>query len=88
MTVDELQKVSEGLGWIAGRLLDCPDYKPEAVTAGTYCSIARLIVDELAVHLVRGVEPYEALTKTARGELLLTASQSTLMKILAANPKG
>ncbi|MDO8447988.1 MAG: hypothetical protein Q7T10_04195 [Rhodoferax sp.] len=86
MNVDELQKVSEGLGWIADRLANLPEHKIDAVTSAMYCQLARLVVDELAHHLAHGVEPYEALRRTAVGEMPLTESQATLIKILAAKP--
>ena len=88
MKVDELQKVSEGLSWVINRLASLPEHKDEASEAFLHCSYARLVVDELAHHLAHGVEPYEALRRTAVGEMPLSESQSILVKILAAKPKA
>ena len=86
MNADELMKVSDGLGWIVERLNELPEDKKDAVEASLYCSAARLVVMELVHHLVSGVEPYEALRRTAVGELNLCESQKTLWKVFTAKP--
>ena len=72
MNADELLKVSEGLCWVTARLGDMPEEKQEALAAMAACTMANLVVVELAHHLAHGVEPYEVC-----GELQLALSQST-----------
>lgn len=86
MNVDELLKVSDGLSWVSDRLSDLPENKTEAITAVLYCQMARLVVVELAHHLLNGIEPYEALRRTAAGELPISDQQMVMMKILTAKP--
>lgn len=86
MNADELLKVSDGLKWIADRLADLPENKTEAITAVLYCQMARLVVIELAHHLLHGIEPYEALRRTAVGDLPISDQQMVIMKILTAKP--
>ena len=78
MNYEELVKVCEVLGWVAGRLRELPEQREDALQAEVICERARLVVGELAVHLSKGVEPYEALRRTAAGELPLSEHQKVL----------
>lgn len=87
MTVDELLKVSEGLSWVSARLAALPENRDEAVQASLMCAMANVVVSELAKHLSEGVEPYEALRRTAIGDLAVPESTAALMKMLGARPE-
>ena len=87
MNADELLKVSEGLCWVTARLGDMPEEKQEALAAMAACTMANLVVVELAHHLAHGVEPYEALRRAAIGTLPVNESTTTMMKIFLAKPK-
>ena len=85
MTVDELEKVTDGLAWVSGQLLelDLPEHKAEAAAASMQISMVNMMVSQLALHLVHGVESREAFRRMATGETLLTESQVSIRTPLA-----
>ena len=87
MNVDELVKLDDGLKWLAERFSALPEHREKSMEISLMCSYVRLVVGELSSHLVKGVEPYEALCNTALGILPVEESKATLIKILAAKPK-
>ena len=87
MTPTELVNVVDGLNWVSGRLRELPEDRDDAMFASLSCSLASLVVAELAKQLFDGVEPYEALRRAAVGAMAAPESDVTTWKILAARPK-
>lgn len=87
MNVDELLKLDDGLKWLAERFSALPEHREKAMEISLMCSYVRLVAGELASHLAKGVEPYEALCNTALGVLPVEESKATLLKILIAKPE-
>ncbi len=83
MNSKELVEVSRGLMWVAEQMAELPEEREQATRSMMVCSLAALIVNELAYHLEQGSEPYDAVLKTARGEYQLTDEQQMLWNILA-----
>jgi hypothetical protein len=82
LNVDQLLAASDVLGWMSDRLSDLPENKEEGVVASLQCLLGRTIILQLAKHLQDGVEPYEALRRTAIGDLPLTQRQKDLWNTL------
>ena len=59
-----------------------PEDRQKAIEAALFLSLAGNYLSELAVHIHNGVDLYDAVLNTARGELQLTDAQQTLIKIL------
>jgi len=83
MNSKQLADVSRGLMWVAEQMADLPEEREQATRSMMVCSLAALIVNELAYHLDQGSEPYDAVLRTARGEYQLTDEQQILWKILS-----
>ena len=87
MNAEELVKISDGLGWIVERITSMPDKTEDAAIAAMACAQAQLIVTELAVHLSRGVDPYETLKLASVGVLPASPEKVTMLKIFSSRPK-
>ncbi len=86
MNIEDLLKCSAVLSAVGSNFAAIPGNE-KAGEAAAYFSIVNSYVAELAHHLSNGVDAFDALERTANGELTLKPSQSTLFKILAAKPK-
>ena len=85
---DQLINTSETLSALFQRFVDLPEHRDDAMQAALCCVQASLIVSELAHHLVHGVEPYEALRRTAVGELAIPPAKATMFALLATISKN
>lgn len=88
MEQKSLHSTADTLGLLAQNFAGMPTEKERAVQLGLWLVMAQAIVVELASHLSRGLEPYEAMEATARGELKLPDSTATLFHLLTAKPKS
>jgi antirestriction protein ArdC len=64
-------------------LKELPEAREDALSASLHCTIANMIVVELAKHLAEGVEPYDALRLAAIGSLPLRPSKGETLRLLA-----
>jgi hypothetical protein len=86
MKVDSLLAASETLMALGERFRELPEQREDAMQAALWCGLAANIASELALHLSRGVDPYEALLKTAQGTELLSPQKATLITLLSRLP--
>jgi hypothetical protein len=84
VNVEELLTASDVLLKVAERLRELPEHREEAVAACLHLQLASLVVGELAYHLQRGVEPYEAMRRTAVGEMPIPPEKATMLRLLTA----
>lgn len=71
------------LDWLSVKLKELPEARPDALTASLHCTIANMVIVELAKHLSDGVEPYEALRLAAVGSLTIRPEKSEILRLLA-----
>ncbi|NRF70356.1 hypothetical protein HLB44_25430 [Aquincola sp. S2] len=71
-TLERLAAAADVLSWLGNRASLLPDDQPNGVTMGLQLTLAASYLVEYQRHLVDGMEPYDALLATARGELRLT----------------
>lgn len=78
----QLLEAAEVLDWISVRLKELPEARPDALTASLHCTMANMVVVELARHLKDGVDPYEALRLAAVGSLKFRPERSEILRLL------
>ncbi len=83
-----LDVTAETLGQLVKSFADMPTEKAGALRCAQKLLMAQAIVIELARHLADGIEPYDAMEATARGELSLPEPAATVFGLLTAKPKG
>ena len=88
MEQTRLQAAADTLGQLAQNFASMPTEKERAAEAGLYLVLAQAILTELAMHLSRGLDHYEAMEATARGELKFPDSAATVLRLMAAKPES
>lgn len=78
-TLDRLSATVETLRWLSDRAGDLPEDSAKGVVMALQFTVSGLYIAELQKHMVDGMEPYDALLATVRGELQLTQSQRDLL---------
>ncbi len=86
MNIEQLQICADVLGELSRDFTALPTEHTNGKEAGLYCAMTRLIVLELAKHIVDGMEPYDAMVATANGELEIPEQSTVMLKILTAKP--
>lgn len=86
--IERLLAASQTCSELGQRLVELPEAREEAMQAGLVCSMASLIMSEMAKHLADGAEPYEALRRTALGELSIPPEKATALRVVAGLPKS
>ena len=71
MEANKLIEAAELLGEIATNFRNMPEEQQKTVEACLHIQMAQLYLVELASHLLRGAEPYDAMLMAARGEMEL-----------------
>lgn len=87
MNVDQLLECGRVLGLVAKNFSNLPTEAEKAANAALTLATAQIVITELASHLARGVDPYEAMEATARGELELAEPAATVFALLTAKPR-
>jgi hypothetical protein len=82
MNSKQLLEAAKVLDWVSVRLKELPEARPDALTASLHCTMANMIVVELARHLSDGVDPYEALRLAAVGSLTIRPQKSEILRLL------
>lgn len=83
MNSEQLLNAADALAWVSLRLKELPESREDALSASLHCTIANMIVVELAKHLAEGVDPYEALRLSAIGSLPLRPDKGETLRLLA-----
>jgi hypothetical protein len=86
--IDRLTVAVDTLGEVGQLAIDLPEEREKAVEMALHMTVVRLYLTELASHLVKGMEPYDAVLAAAKGEMKLPESPAlTTLNLLRANPK-
>lgn len=83
MNSKQLLEAADVLDWVSVRLKELPEARGDALTASLHCTIANMIVVELARHLSDGVDPYDALRRAAVGSLTIRPEKGEVLRLLA-----
>lgn len=86
MNIQQLEDCAAVLGEMSKNFIDIPSESTKTLEAGLSCQMAQLYVLELAAHLTKGMEPFDAYVATANGELEIPESKALMLSILAAKP--
>ena len=88
MNADQAGKAREFLEWMSEAAAALPEDKDEAMQMALTLGTAALYVAQFELEMLKGADPYDALTATARGErkINLTPSQQTVLRLLMARP--
>lgn len=82
MDLNRITDAAEAIGWLSEQAGTPGELASERLQMATLLTIARSYLVEYSVHVVRGMEPYDALVATARGDLKLSESQQDLLRAL------
>ena len=83
MNPEQLLNAADALAWISVRLKELPEAREDALSAALHCTIANMVVVELAKHISEGVEPYDALRLAAIGSLPARPKKDETIRYLA-----
>ena len=82
MTDDDLARAGEVLSEFGAHVGNLPEERADAAFMLGVLSMAHSYLIEYRVHIHRGLEPYDALLATAKGQLDLTQQQKDLWRAL------
>lgn len=88
MDIEKLQTCADVLGQMSTNLTALPTDTADALKAGIFCQMAQSYVLEFAKHMLDGMEPYDALVSTARGDLVIPEEKTILFRVLSAKPQS
>ncbi len=87
MKLEKILQAIDVLQWLGQRAGELPDSKDKGVQMHLQMQMASLYLLEYAKHLHDGMEAYDALLATARGEMELPDSpQLSVFKLLIPRP--
>lgn len=86
MNEDQIAAASDALGWLIEQSSAPGEEGQKRAEMTLHLIMARTYLTDYCVHISRGMEPYDALMATARGELALSPSQRDLARALI--PRG
>lgn len=87
MTPEKLLAAVDTITEVTNVFSSYPEDRAKAVEAQLFLTMANNYLIELAHHVSKGVEPYDAVMKTLHGELPISDSQQTLLKIFSSQGK-
>jgi hypothetical protein len=87
MNVDQLLACADVLGQMSANFSAMPSDNTKALEAGLYCLNAQSLIVEYASHLSSGMEPFDAMEATVRGELAMPESKAVVFAVLTAKPQ-
>jgi len=82
MNIDQVLADGNTLSWLSEQALTPGEARGQRLQMAAVLLVAHGYLVEYASHLARGVEPYDALMATVRGELKLSDSHRDLLKTL------
>ena len=83
MNIDQVLAAGNTLSWLSEQALTPGESRDERLQMAAVLLVAHGYLVEYASHLAKGMEPYDALISTVRGELQLSDSQKVLVQVLA-----
>ena len=88
MNLDELQTCANVLGQLADFFLSMPDNedKVKAIECSCHCRLVQNYVLELQHHLVSGLDAFDAMEATVKGETKPPVSEATWDVLRAIRP--
>lgn len=72
MTHDQILQCVDVLNELTKHLAELPEEQSKALAAGCQLAIAATYLTEMGAHMAQGMEPYDALVASLRGELRLS----------------
>lgn len=88
MNIQELQACADVLGKMYANFSKMPSDNTKALEAGMHCLYAQSLIAEYASHISAGMEPFDAMDATVKGELKIPEPQAIVLKVLSAKPKN
>ena len=88
MISEDLLRATDALGWVVGRLIELPEAQLDALSAATACTLARVVLVELAEGIHAGMDPYDALVRSAKTRLSLSQAHAQAFQVLATRLDG
>ena len=82
MNIDQVLSAGNTLSWLSGKALNPGEARGERLQMAAVLLVAHGYLVEYASYLAKGLEPYDALIATVRGELQLSDSHRDLFKAL------
>ncbi len=86
MNLEQLSTCIDVLGKMSENFAAMPSDNKKALEAGLYCVLAQSLVAEYASHISKGMEPFDAMEATVRGELEIPEAKAVVLNVLAAKP--
>jgi len=80
MDLDRIGAANEVLLWMSNQASNLAEERQEALAMSLSLQIASLYLSEYQMHVLKGMEPYDALLATAKGELELSQRQKDLWR--------
>ena len=87
MNLEQLSVCADVLGQMSANFAAMPSDNAKALEAGFMCLSAQSLVVEYASHLSKGMEPFDAMAATVRGELVIPESKAIVLAVLTAKPQ-
>ena len=87
MNLEQLLACADVLGEMSANLAAMPSNNTKALEAGLHCVLAQSLVAEYASHISKGMEPFDAMEATVRGELEIPEAKAVVFNVLAAKPQ-
>lgn len=86
MNLEQLLACADVLGEMSANFAAMPSDNTKALEAGLHCGYVHSLIAEYASHISKGMEPFDAMEATVRGELEIPESKAIVLKVLAAKP--
>lgn len=87
MNIEQLLACADVLGQMSENFAAMPSENTKALEAGFHCLYAQGLIAEYASHMSNGMEPFDAMEATVRGELAIPEAKAVLLKVLIAKPQ-
>ena len=84
MNIEQPLACADVLGQMSANFAAMPSDNIKALEAGFYCLNAQSLVAEYASHISKGMEPFDAMEATVRGELEIPEAKALVLAVLAA----
>jgi hypothetical protein len=86
MNLEQLLACADVLGQMSANLAAMPSNNTKALEAARRCFDAQSLVAEYASHISKGMEPFDAMEATVRGELEIPETKAIVLNVLGAKP--
>jgi hypothetical protein len=86
MNIERLQACADVLDEMVVQFGSMPEQKEKVLEAALFCSMAQNYVVQYAAHLADGMEPYDAMAVTVKGERKADETKTIVLRVLGAKP--